>query len=73
MEIYIFPHREFYPNGYGISVVREPDGFSFEVAVLRHDGNGNFSIIYTTPITNDVLRYQTALQVTEAAKRVQAL
>lgn len=57
-------HYEF-KNGYGASVLRSSYSFGgdrglFELAVLK-DGN----ICYDTPITNDVIGYLTADEVTE--------
>lgn len=50
-----------FPNGYGASVVRgamlHPEhGALFEIAVLAWDGNKR-TIVYDTPITEDVLAY----------------
>jgi hypothetical protein len=58
-----------YRNGYGVSIRREPC-FStlFEVAVL-HQGR----VVYNTPITGDVLRRQTPMQVAQIIERVNAL
>lgn len=80
-----FKDLEFYPhkvvigthaviefdNGYGISVVCGQLFYSngidtYEVAILHH---GN--ITYSTDITDDVLGYQTANQVSEIMRRVQ--
>ncbi len=53
----IYAHYKF-PNGYGISVIRSfysySDEDTYEVAIIHND-----DITYSTPLTNDVLSYQT--------------
>lgn len=61
-----------FENGYGISVVCgngtycSNDGSNYEVAVMK-DGK----VIYNTPITDDVLSYQTPEQITAIMKEIQ--
>lgn len=69
-------HREtvYFANGYGVSVIRNAGsyGFSeglFEVAVLGPDGE----LDYSTPVTNDVLGWQSVDDVLEAMKAVSEL
>jgi hypothetical protein len=63
-----------FPNGYGASVIGGERGLygdgvtSFELAVLHHD-----ALCYSTPITNDVLGWQTREQITELLQRIEAL
>ena len=65
--------RKFFPNGYGISVVRftNPSGFGgsygveqglYEAAVLK-GVEENWNICYDTPITEDVLGHLTEEEV----------
>lgn len=77
------PNRDFggeravvyFANGYGASVVRGPytyggDKGLFELAViLRADE----SLVYTTPITDDVLGHLTPEDVTQALGKIAAL
>lgn len=64
-----------FPNGYGVSVVRHKysygnqkgEGF-YEVAVL--DGE---DLTYDTPVTNDVLGWQTPEDVSKVMAQVEAL
>ena len=47
-----------FPNGYGASVIKFNYvyfGIGIEIAVLRFNEDGNFSIDYGTPLTNDVI------------------
>lgn len=59
-----------FANGYGISVVKGPftysDKSTYEVAILK-----NGSLCYDTPITNDVLEYQTLGEIDEIMKELQ--
>lgn len=59
-----------FPNGYGISVIKGPYAHSgigtYEVAVLYEN-----DLCYTTPITDDVLGYQTPEQITNIMKELQ--
>lgn len=59
-----------FDNGYGVSVIRGRYFYcndkTYEVAILK-DG----SLCYDTPITDDVLGYQTKDQVTKIMKELQ--
>ena len=59
-----------FDNGYGVSVIRGQCFYcnenTYEVAILK-DGD----ICYDTPITDDVLGYQTKDQVTKIMKKLQ--
>ena len=74
----------FFKNGYGVSVVRFElmGGFGYgsytnnesewELAVLFGNKDA-WDITYNTPITDDVMGYQSNEQVTETMKKVQKL
>jgi hypothetical protein len=51
-----------FPNSYGLSVVSESDGKTYEVAVTR-----NGRLCYDSGITEDVLRYVTVDSVNDLA------
>jgi hypothetical protein len=51
-----------FPNGYGLSIVPEPDGATYEVAVLF-----NGAITYESGLTQDVFRYVTVDSVDDIA------
>lgn len=62
-----------FPNKYGISVIFGKQVYSngkdtYEVAVLYKK-----QLCYTSPITDDVLGYQTKEEVTEIMKQIQDL
>lgn len=62
-----------FDNGYGVSVVRWTMFYSngvdtYEVSVLD-----KYGICYKTPITNDVIGYVDADEVTDIMKRIQEL
>lgn len=60
-----------FDNGYGLSVINDGYGSSqglFEAAVLYQG-----SIVYDTPITNDVLGYLSEDEVQETIEAVKAL
>ena len=58
-------------NGYGISVVNGPlfycNETSFEVAILKNE-----QITYDTPLTNDVLGYQTQEDINNILKELES-
>jgi hypothetical protein len=60
-----------FDNGYGISVVHGPlfycDEDTFEVAILKDD-----RITYDTPLTNDVLGYQTSEDINNILKELES-
>ncbi len=69
-----------FDNGFGASVVRGPytyggDAGLFEVAVVKFHGDGanSFKITYDTPITDDVLGYQTDEDVADVLAQIAAL
>ena len=65
-------HREFYPNGYGISLISHEYSYGLELAVLK--GNEESShLCYDTPITSDVLTHLTIKDLYEICKRVKML
>jgi len=65
--------KHYFPNDYGVSVItgeffHTSDDEPYEVAILDRLG-----ITYSTPLTDDVLGYQTAEQVQEIMDQVAAL
>lgn len=67
----------FFENGYGVSVLLGEDFYSdgintYEVAVIKGKAN-EWELCDDTPVTDDVLGYQTKEQVTEIMKEVQRL
>lgn len=73
MPLYSTQARMDFPNGYGVSVVTGQYAYTdengpYELAVMR-----NGELCYTTPITDDVLGYLTAEDVTRIMKQIQDL
>ncbi len=68
-----------FPNGYGVSVITgsmfyTSDDAPYEIAIIKRSlkfKNGN--ICYDTPITDDVLRYQTEADVDDVLRQVEEL
>lgn len=72
-----------FENGYGASVVRSPNvGFwgstygydegLWELAVLKFEGE-EYSLCYTTPVTNDVIGHLTEEDVIAVLAQIEAL
>ena len=69
--------KHFFPNGYGVSVVKTPYSYGheeglYELAVLK-GVEENWSICYDTEITNDVLGYLTQDELDEVLMQVKSL
>ena len=63
---------EFYPNGYGVSVICHEFSYGLELAVLKGTEE-SAEICYDTPITNDVCGHLTLDQLHEIKEQVKAL
>ena len=64
-----------FPNGYGASVIRSKYSYGgdqglFELAVTD---NGGHHLIYTTPVTSDVVGYLSADEVQQYLDQIAAL
>jgi hypothetical protein len=68
-----FQHRELFDNNYGISVIPESDGETYEVAVLRHSQGRHAHLTYESGVTDDVERYCTVDQVDELIEQIRNL
>jgi hypothetical protein len=66
-------HQQLFDNGYGISVVPEEDGVTYEVAVLEHSQGRKAHLTYDTTITSDVIRYATVNAVDTLIERIRNL
>lgn len=69
--------KVFFQNGYGASViygygVYGTDEAPYELAIIKGNDE-DFEIIYDTPITDNVVSYQTAEQITELLEKIEAL
>ena len=68
----------FFPNGYGVSVVRFPGSYGYaeglyEVAVIKGVDEEDFQLCYDTPITDDVMGHRDEQDVEKIMEEVQSL
>ena len=68
----------FFPNGYGVSVVRFPGSYGYgqglyEVAVIKGTDEEDFKLCYDTPITDDVIGYQSMEDIDNLLSQVESL
>jgi hypothetical protein len=74
--------RHFYPNGYGVSVVQFTTSYGcgsygaeeglYEVAILK-GLEEDWEICYDTPITDDVIGYQSVEDIDNLLSQVESL
>ena len=62
-----------FQNGYGASIVKSPISYGLELCVIEYDDDGDWSICYSTPITDDVLGYLTHDKVEVLLEQIEAL
>lgn len=67
-----------FPNNYGASVVRHFGSYGnerglWELAVLKYRSNGEYFMVYDTPITGDVIGYLTETKVNHILTRIKDL
>ena len=65
-------YREFYENGYGVSIISSEFSYGLELAVLRGNSE-NAEICYDTPITGDVCGHLDSETLADIIKDVKAL
>ena len=66
-------HKEFYPSGYGISIIPDVNNLElFEVAVLKGDKK-NCDLCYDTHLTDDVITGLTADEVEMIKQEIRGL
>ena len=68
----------FFENGYGVSVIQNEYSYGgkaglYELVVLLRHEDGDYSLCYDTPITDDVLGWLSPQDVTDAMIKVQQL
>jgi hypothetical protein len=69
-------YLHFFPNGYGVSIVRHDYSYSnnntWELAVLKGELN-DYHLVYNTPITDNVLSDLTDNKVNEICEKISKL
>jgi hypothetical protein len=68
-----FQAVKLFPNGFGVSILPESDGVTYEVAVLRHKNGTHSYLCYDSGVTNDVFRYLNVDKVNQVVFRVREL
>ena len=68
----------FFPNGYGVSVVRFPGSYGYsdelyEVAVIKGIDEEDFQLCYDTPVADDVLGHRDEQDVEVIMEEVESL
>ena len=64
-----------FDNGYGASVINSFMSYGTELAVIQFVGEDNdkFSLVYTTPVTDDVIGHLTECELEEVLEQIKAL
>ena len=65
--------KQLFENGYGVSIIPEADGETYEIAVLLHTNGKYVRMTYDTPITNNVIRYASKSEVEGVIERVRQI
>jgi hypothetical protein len=68
-----FQARKLFDNGYGLSILPESDGKTYEVAILAHKNGKRPHICYDSGLTTDVFRYLDAYAVSDLIEKTQTL
>lgn len=68
-----FEGKLLFENGYGVSLIPESDGETYEIAVLSHKDRKYVRLVYDTAITTNVIRYATDAEATAVIERVRQL
>jgi hypothetical protein len=66
-------NKQLFENGYGVSVIPEADGETYEIAVLLHTNGKYVRLTYDTSVTNDVIRYASKSQTEEVIEQIRNL
>ena len=65
--------KQLFENGYGVSLIQESDGETYEIAVLSHKDRKYVRLVYDTGITSDVIRHATDAEVIEVIEQIRNL
>jgi hypothetical protein len=62
-----------FENNFGCSVIPEPDGVHYEVAILRHKNGKHSHVCYDSGLTDDVFRWLSVDDVHDIIARARNL
>jgi high-affinity K+ transport system ATPase subunit B len=62
-----------FANGYGASVVNNDVILGTEMAVIKWEGDDDFTLVYDTPLTDDVINYLTEDETQQFLERISNL
>lgn len=62
-----------YPNGYGASIIHSRYSYGVELAVIAWEDEEDFQIVYDTPLTDDVIGYETPESLLEHLEAIRIL
>ncbi len=65
-------HKEFFNNGYGVSIICNDFSYGLELAVLKGNKEKH-SLCYDTPITDDVIGHLDIESLNETINKVKKL
>ncbi len=68
-----FQAKALFDNGWGVSVLPELDGETYELAVLRHYDGKKVHLTYESGVTEDVIRYVTVNAIDSLVERIKSL
>jgi hypothetical protein len=68
-----FQAKALFENGYGVSIVPESDGETYELAILRHYEGKKAHLTYDSGVTEDVIRYATVNAIDSLIERIKSL
>jgi hypothetical protein len=62
-----------FDNGYGASVIRHRGSYGVELAVIKFCEDGDYKIVYDTPVTSDVIGHLDRETLIDTLKAIEDL
>lgn len=66
-------YQKLFDNGFGVSVIPEPDRVHYELAVMKHEKQRNARLVYDSGITKDVVRMRTEEEINDLIEQIENL